>query len=224
MRKASGVVRQLAFPLGEVNLPGELVVPASACGLVVFVHGSGSSRFSPRNQQVARHFNAAGLATLLFDLLSEDEQRIDDVTREFRFDIPLLSRRLVAVIDTIADEGELSALPMGLFGASTGAAAALIAAAMRPGGVSAVVSRGGRVDLAEHHLPRVAAATLMIVGARDEEVLALNRTSSELLRCESGVAVVPGATHLFEEPGALEQVAQLATDWFLRHLVRSGIA
>lgn len=224
MHGLSSVVRRMAFPFGDVNLSGELVVPASAEGLVVFVHGSGSSRFSPRNQQVARHFNSVGLATLLFDLLSEDEQRIDDVTREFRFDIPLLSRRLVAVIDAMADEGELSALPMGLFGASTGAAAALIAAAERPAKVWAVVSRGGRVDLAEHHLPEVAAPTLMIVGARDEEVLALNHASSALLRCENHVAVVPDATHLFEESGALEQVARLASDWFLLHLVRSGIA
>lgn len=224
MHGLSGAARHMAFPLGDVSLSGELVVPASARGLVVFVHGSGSSRFSPRNQQVARHFNSAGLATLLFDLLGEDEQRIDDVTREFRFDIPLLSRRLVAVIDVMADEGELSILPMGLFGASTGAAAALIAAAERPAKVRAVVSRGGRVDLVKDHLPDVMAATLMIVGARDEEVLALNRASSALLRCENRVAVVPDATHLFEESGALEQVARLASDWFLLHLVRSGIA
>lgn len=195
------------FMLGDVVLPGELALPGAAQGLVVFVHGSGSSRFSPRNQQVARYFNERGLATLLFDLLGADEQHIDDITREYRFDIALLVRRLVQVVDRIAESPETSRLALGLFGASTGAAAALIAAARRPSVVKAVVSRGGRVDLADSALP---------------EVLALNRSSSQLLSCIQQLAVVQGASHLFEEPGMLEQVAALSADWFRQHLVQES--
>lgn len=210
--------RSMTFSLASVNLHGELSLPAQAQGLVVFVHGSGSSRFSPRNQSVARYFNRRGLATLLFDLLGEEEQRIDDVTREFRFDIPMLTQRLEQVIDLIVRDEKVAPLAIGLFGASTGAAAALIAATGRPALVRAVVSRGGRVDLADEDLPQVQAPTLMIVGGEDDEVLALNRRSSRLLSCEQQLSVVPGATHLFEETGTLGQVAELAADWFLRHL------
>lgn len=208
----------MSFALGEVQLQGELAAPAAAQGLVIFAHGSGSSRFSPRNQSVARYFNERGLATLLFDLLGESEQRIDDITREFRFDIPLLTRRLVQVVDLVCRDDEVRALAIGLFGASTGAAAALMAAAERPAVVRAVVSRGGRVDLADPVLHRVQAPTLMIVGGEDDEVLALNRASSRLLTCAQHLAVVPGATHLFEEPGTLQAMAVLAADWFLQHL------
>ena len=216
-------VRPMRFRLSEVTLHGELSVPPSAQGLVIFVHGSGSSRFSPRNQSVARYFNERGLATLLFDLLGEDEQRIDDITREFRFDIPLLVRRLVQVVDQVATDSDVLSLGIGLFGASTGAAAALIATAERPVQVKAVVSRGGRVDLADSVLPQVMSPTLLIVGGEDDEVLALNRASSGLLACEQQLAVVQGATHLFEEPGALEQVAKLSADWFLEHLAPSPV-
>lgn len=223
MNLAALNVRPMRFRLSEVTLHGELSVPPSAQGLVIFVHGSGSSRFSPRNQSVARYFNERGLATLLFDLLGEDEQRIDDITREFRFDIPLLVRRLVQVVDQVATESGVLSLGVGLFGASTGAAAALIATAERPVQVKAVVSRGGRVDLADSVLPQVMSPTLLIVGGEDDEVLALNRASSGLLACEQQLAVVQGATHLFEEPGALEQVAKLSADWFLEHLAPSPV-
>lgn len=223
MNLAALHVRPMRFRLAEVTLHGELSVPPSAQGLVIFVHGSGSSRFSPRNQSVARYFNERGLATLLFDLLGEDEQRIDDITREFRFDIPLLVRRLVQVVDQVATESGVLSLGVGLFGASTGAAAALIATAERPVQVKAVVSRGGRVDLADSVLPQVMSPTLLIVGGEDDEVLALNRASSGLLACEQQLAVVQGATHLFEEPGALEQVAKLSADWFLEYLAPSPV-
>lgn len=223
MNLAALNVRPMRFRLAEVTLHGELSVPPSAQGLVIFVHGSGSSRFSPRNQSVARYFNERGLATLLFDLLGEDEQRIDDITREFRFDIPLLVRRLVQVVDQVATDSDVLSLGIGLFGASTGAAAALIATAERPVQVKAVVSRGGRVDLADSVLPQVMSPTLLIVGGEDDEVLALNRASSGLLACEQQLAVVQGATHLFEEPGALEQVAKLSADWFLDHLAPSPV-
>lgn len=220
MSRDERIVRSVHFALAGVVLPGELTLLPAASGLVVFVHGSGSSRLSPRNLQVARCFNARGLATLLFDLLGEDEQRIDDITREFRFDIPLLTGRLVQVIDKLAAMPDVSSQRIGLFGASTGAAAALIAAARSPSAVKAVVSRGGRVDLADDVLPQVLAPTLMIVGGEDDEVLALNRASSQLLTCEHELAVVPGATHLFEEAGALAQVEALAADWFCRHLAQ----
>lgn len=218
MTNENVVMRPMTFMFADVQLHGELSVPACPEGLVVFVHGSGSSRFSPRNQSVARYFNGRGLATLLFDLLGEDEQRIDDVTRELRFDIPLLTQRLVRVIDSLQRDRDVAALGTGLFGASTGAAAALMAAAIRPGVVRAVVSRGGRVDLAGSALPQVRAPVLMIVGGDDHDVLALNRNSSRQLECEQNVAVVQGATHLFEEPGTLEEVARLSADWFLHRL------
>jgi len=212
--------RQMTFSLGEAQLHGEWAAPDGAEGVVVFVHGSGSSRFSPRNRSVARYFNDLGLATLLFDLLTASEQRIDEVSREFRFDIPLLSRRLTQVIDYLRGDDAARELAIGLFGASTGAAAALIAAAERPGEIAAVVSRGGRTDLAGSALARVQAPTLLIVGGEDDAVLELNRQSSQQLHCPQRLAVIPGATHLFEEPGKLLEVAELAGDWFLQHLQR----
>ncbi|BFN26690.1 putative phosphoribosyl transferase/MT0597 [Pseudomonas sp. SCT] len=209
----------MRFTLGKARLHGDLSVPPDAAGLVVFVHGSGSSRHSPRNQSVARYFNELGLATLLFDLLTADEQAIDEITRQLRFDIPLLSQRLSGVVDQLGNEADLRGLRIGLFGASTGAAAALITAASRPADVAAVVSRGGRVDLADQSLARVKAASLFLVGSRDLEVLELNREAAARLQCAHQLQVVPGATHLFEEHGTLEQVARLAGDWFVRHLV-----
>jgi len=206
----------MRFTLGKARLHGDLCVPAAARGLVVFVHGSGSSRHSPRNQSVARCFNEMGLATLLFDLLTKHEQPIDEITRQLRFDIPLLSQRLTGVIDQLSSDAQLR---IGLFGASTGAAAALTTAASRPADIAAVVSRGGRVDLAEPSLARVHAASLFIVGSRDLEVLELNRAAAARLQCEHQLVVVPGASHLFEEHGTLEEVARLAGDWFVRHLV-----
>ena len=201
-----------------LGLAGDLTLPTQPAGLVLFAHGSGSSRFSTRNREVAQRLNDAGLATLLFDLLTADEETIDAHTAQLRFDIPLLAGRLTGTVDWLAARPDLATLPLGLFGASTGAAAALITAAERPQRVAAVVSRGGRPDLALPVLERVRAPTLLIVGGHDHEVLALNREALAALTCEKALAIVPGATHLFEEPGALEQVAQLAGDWFLRHL------
>ncbi|MDM8350250.1 alpha/beta hydrolase [Pseudomonas sp. sp1636] len=210
--------RVLNLTLSDVQLAADLLLPAAATGLVVFVHGSGSSRLSPRNQQVARYFNGRGLATLLFDLLSEVEQRLDRVSRELRFDIPLLTGRLLGVIDWLGADSQLRHLRLGLFGASTGAAAALLAAAQRTQRVQAVVSRGGRSDLAGSMLAEVLAPTLLIVGGEDSLVLQLNRQTGEQLRCIQRLAVIPGASHLFEEPGALEIVAREAGDWFERYL------
>ena len=197
-----------------VALSGDLNIPTDARGLVAFSHGSGSSRFSPRNRAVADVLLHAHLATLMLDLLRRDEERVDQVTAELRFDISLLGRRVIGAVDW-----PLSHPSLGLFGASTGAAAALIAAAERPSIVRAVVSRGGRPDLAGAALDRVTAPTLLIVGGRDEQVLQLNRQALARLRGEKQLVVVPNATHLFEEPGALDQVAQLARDWFVANLV-----
>lgn len=201
-----------------LQLAGDLGLPPEPAGLVLFAHGSGSSRFSSRNRAVARRLNDLGLATLLLDLLTADEEVIDARTAELRFDIPLLARRLTGTVDWTDRQPALAALPLGLFGASTGAAAALITAAERPQRVAAVVSRGGRPDLALPVLEQVRAPTLLIVGGHDREVLALNRQALAALGAPKALDIVPGATHLFEEPGALEQVAQLAGDWFLRHL------
>ncbi len=208
----------MRFTLGKARLHGDVCLPPHATGLVVFVHGSGSSRHSPRNQSVARRFNELGLGTLLFDLLTKHEQPIDEITRQLRFDIPLLSQRLTGVVDQLSSDAQLRELRIGLFGASTGAAAALTTAASRPADIAAVVSRGGRVDLAEPSLARVHAASLFIVGSRDLEVLELNRAAAARLQCEHQLVVVPGASHLFEEHGTLEEVAQLAGDWFVRYL------
>jgi putative phosphoribosyl transferase len=198
------------------TLEGNLALPEAARGVVVFAHGSGSGRFSPRNRAVAGELQRAGLATLLMDLLTPDEEIVDLETAQYRFDVDLLGRRVVAAIDWLA--GELQHLPVGCFGASTGAAAALIAAAERPDRVAAVVSRGGRPDLAGPALAQVTAPTLLIVGALDTEVLRLNRAAQALLAGPSRLEIVPGAGHLFEAPGALERVTELARDWFLAHL------
>jgi dienelactone hydrolase len=210
----------IVIPADGVSLSGDLTLPQDAPGVVVFAHGSGSGRFSPRNRAVAEVLARAGLATLLMDLLTEQEEAVDLRTRHLRFDIGLLGRRVVATVDWLASEPSTSELPVGCFGASTGAAAALIAAAERPARVGAVVSRGGRPDLAGDALRRVRAPTLLIVGGNDPEVLRLNEEALAALSGEARLEVVPGAGHLFEEPGALERVALLARDWFLRHLRR----
>jgi putative phosphoribosyl transferase len=204
---------------GQV-LTGDLGMPAEAHGLVVFAHGSGSSRLSPRNRGVAASLWAGGFATLLLDLLTRDEERIDEVTRQHRFDISLLAERLVVAIDWASREGYLRNLPIGLFGASTGAAAALVAAAQRPLVVHAVVSRGGRPDLAGASLELVRAPTLLIVGGHDVQVINLNREALRRLHCTKQLAIIPHAAHLFEEPGALKQVAVLAREWFATHMAR----
>jgi putative phosphoribosyl transferase len=198
----------------DATLVGDLALPESPGGLVLFAHGSGSSRLSPRNRAVAGVLNDARLATLLFDLLTPSEHLIDQRTAELRFDIPLLAARLTGAVDWVATDAQLRALPLGLFGASTGAAAALIAAAERPEQVRAVVSRGGRPDLAEEALPKVRCPVLLIVGGRDSAVIDMNRGAAEKLRCEQRLEIVPGATHLFEEPGKLEVVEALAAQWF----------
>jgi len=203
---------------GGVRLDGDLFLPAAARGVVVFAHGSGSSRHSPRNQSVAGVLQQAGLGTLLMDLLTPDEEAIDVRTRQLRFDIPLLARRLVGAVDWLQTQPETRALSTGCFGASTGAAAALTAAAERPADVRAVVSRGGRPDLAYEALARVQAPTLLIVGGEDTIVEGLNREALAQLRAVKRLEIVPGATHLFEEPGALDRVAELAAEWFGRYL------
>jgi dienelactone hydrolase len=203
-----------------VSLPGDVVLPERASGIVVFAHGSGSSRFSPRNRLVAERLCAAGLATLLFDLLTADEEVQDAKTRALRFDIPLLADRLTMAVDWIGADARLCRFPIGLFGASTGAAAALYAAARRPATVHAVVSRGGRPDLAAEVLQDVRADTLLIVGGLDEAVISMNHMALQRLKCRSRLEIVPGATHLFEEPGKLERVSDLARDWFLESLTR----
>lgn len=201
----------------DFSLSGNLAIPEHSKGIVIFAHGSGSSRFSRRNRFVAETLNDAMIATLLFDLLTAEEEYIDQSTRELRFDIGLLTDRLIGVIDWTSRNEATSTLPIGLFGASTGAAAALAAAAWRPDKVIAVVSRGGRPDLAMGHLAKVKAATLLIVGGEDDIVIELNQRAAEQLLVEYSLKIVPGATHLFEEPGKLEQVANLACDWFLRY-------
>jgi dienelactone hydrolase len=218
MHSALSDQQSVTVAVDGVRLAGDLSVPAGARGLVLFAHGSGSGRFSPRNRAVAGVLVEAGLATLLMDLLTDEEEVEDRRTARLRFDVRLLGDRVIGTIDWLASEPDLAALPVGCFGASTGAAGALIAAAERPERVGAVVSRGGRPDLAADALPRVSAPVLLIVGGRDTEVIPLNRLAKERLAGESELVIVPGASHLFEEPGALEQVAGLARDWFLRHL------
>ena len=212
------MTRAVEIDLTDVVLQGDLTVPAGAAGLVIFAHGSGSSRHSPRNRFVAGVINRAGLGTLLMDLLTEEEERRDEMTRELRFDIGLLGRRVARVVQWAAERAELSELPVGLFGSSTGAAAALVAAAALPENVRAVVSRGGRPDLAGRALPKVECATLLVVGGLDEVVIGLNEEARARMRCPVELVIVPGATHLFEEPGTLEEAARLATDWFARNL------
>ncbi len=201
-----------------VTLAGSLAVPAGACGVVLFAHGSGSSRHSPRNRYVAEVLHQGGIGTLLFDLLTEDEEQLDDRTAELRFDIPFLTRRLIGATDWIASQPVTSGLAIGYFGASTGGGAALVAAAEQPEIVGAVVSRGGRPDLAGAALIRVRAPTLLIVGGQDTPVIRMNRAALSELRCEKKLEIVSGATHLFEEPGTLETVARLAREWFVAHL------
>lgn len=205
---------------GGQILTGDLGIPDGVHGLVVFAHGSGSSRLSPRNRAVAAALWAGGFATVLLDLLTRDEERIDEITREHRFDIGLLAERLVDAVDWASREEQLRNLPIGLFGASTGAAAALVAAAQRPAVVRAVVSRGGRPDLAGAALEQVHAPTLLIVGGHDAQVIDLNREALHRLHCTKRLEIIPHATHLFEEPGALEQVSALARQWFADHMVR----
>jgi dienelactone hydrolase len=208
--------REVEIPAREVTLSGELNIPRNAAGVVLFAHGSGSSRYSPRNRHVARTIRNAGVGTLLFDLLTRDEEAIDAYTRHLRFDIGLLADRLVNA--TYWLKGEFDHLRAGYFGASTGAAAALVAAAQLGKIVGAVVSRGGRPDLAADSLPLVKAPTLLIVGGLDYPVIEMNRQAYAHLRCEKEIEIVPGATHLFEEPGTMDQVAHLAAEWFQTHL------
>jgi putative phosphoribosyl transferase len=209
--------RTISIRANQVMLNGTLGVPASASGVVLFAHGSGSSRFSPRNRFVARVLREAGLATLLLDLLSRAEEEIDEITRQYRFDIQMLADRLDIAIDWLTAQPETESLSVGLFGASTGGGAALVAAADRPVQVGAVVSRGGRPDLAGDSLPLVQAPTLLLVGERDEQVIELNERARARMHANVSLEIVPGATHLFEEPGALEQVAARARDWFVQH-------
>ena len=205
-------------PIGSRWLEGDIESPLKPHGLVLFAHGSGSSRHSPRNQYVAGVLEQGGFATFLIDLLTEEEDELDRRTAHLRFDIEMLAERLVAIIDWLRGRADTAALPLGLFGASTGGGAALVAAAMRPHDVDAVVSRGGRPDLAGAALPRVSAPTLLIVGGLDALVIEMNRAAMAHMRADAMLEIVPGATHLFEEPGALGRVAALAAEWFSRYL------
>ncbi len=206
------------IPVGSVVVEGNLAVPSGARGVVLFAHGSGSSRFSPRNQFVAKVFNAQKIATLLFDLLTNEEDQEDLATAEYRFNINLLAERLIGATEWLKKDPQTKNCSFGYFGASTGAAAALIAAAKLPNEIATVVSRGGRPDLAANYLPKVKAPTLLLVGGLDEEVIELNRQAMEQMTAEKKLVIIPGATHLFEEPGKLEEVAKLSADWFLRYL------
>jgi putative phosphoribosyl transferase len=213
--------RMVRVAAGVVTLEGNLSLPKGAAAIVLFAHGSGSSRHSPRNRYVARLLNEGKLATLLVDLLTSDEEAIDEQSGHLRFDIGLLAERLVAVTDWLTHDPNTRDLPVGYFGASTGAGAALVAAAERSNLVGAVVSRGGRPDLAGPALARVRAPTLLIVGGNDFQVIELNRAAFAQLHCEKQLVIVSGATHLFEEPGALDEVARLTREWFDRHLMPS---
>ena len=210
--------RSVSVDAGPVTLQGDLNLPESAGAVVLFAHGSGSGRFSPRNRYVAELLNQAGLATLLVDLLTAEEEAIDMRTAHLRFDIGLLADRLIGATRWLKREPATRDLHIGYFGASTGAGAALVAAAELPDAIGAIVSRGGRPDLAGDALPRVSAPTLLIVGGNDPEVLELNRLALAQMRCERQLVVIPRATHLFEEPGTLNEAARLARDWFLRYL------
>ena len=210
--------REVRVSAGPVTLEGSLGIPNSAGGVVLFAHGSGSGRHSPRNRYVARVLREANLATLVIDLLTEDEEEVDLRTTRLRFDIGLLARRLLGATDWLVQNPDSEQLRIGYFGASTGAGAALVAAAERPDEVGAIVSRGGRPDLAGDALPLVKAPTLLIVGGNDEPVIGMNEEALARMRAVKRLQIVPGASHLFEEPGALEEVARLATVWFARHL------
>ncbi|MBO0860913.1 MAG: dienelactone hydrolase family protein [Chloracidobacterium sp.] len=209
---------QAKIPAGDAVLDGDLVIPSRAAGIVVFAHGSGSGRLSPRNRSVARVIHEAGVGSLLFDLLTREEASVDVFTRHLRFDIDLLTARLIEATRWLAGQEETRNLRIGYFGSSTGAAAALMATARLGEEIGAVVSRGGRPDLAGGALPLVKAPTLLIVGGNDETVIELNQDAYARLRCEKELKVIPGATHLFEESGALEQVADLAAAWFKERL------
>ena len=220
-RGKDGLQLDVTVPAAGVPLDGYLTIPAGARAIVAFAHGSGSGRNSPRNQYVAQMLRDRGLGTLLFDLLTENEATTDNRTGHLRFDISRLGQRVTGAVDWLANNRDTERLTIGLFGASTGAAAALLAAAERQSDVAAVVSRGGRPDLAGPFLGRVKAPTLLIVGGNDTPVIGMNRDAFDQLQCEKRMEIVPGATHLFEEPGALEQVTRLAADWFLQHLARA---
>lgn len=220
-RESGKLVR---VPAGGAMLEGNLALPANPLGIVLFAHGSGSSRFSPRNRAVAAALRGEGLATLLIDLLTPEEEAVDNQTARLRFDIALLAERLVGATDWLAEEPATHKLRIGYFGASTGAGAALVAAAQRPNTVRAVVSRGGRPDLAGAALARVHAPTLLIVGGDDVPVIGMNREAMARMQAKKRLEIVPGASHLFEEPGTLEQVARLAAEWFRTWLAPSGTA
>lgn len=209
--------RLVRVPSGKATVEGDLVVPQGANGIVLFAHGSGSGRFSPRNQYVAKMLNEAGMATLLIDLLTKEEEEIDSRTRQFRFDIELLAKRLMDATKWLKKDRATKNLASGYFGASTGAAAGLMAAAKLPQDVKVVVSRGGRPDLAADYLPKVRAPVLLIVGGNDPVVIDLNKEAMKHLAAEKRLEIIPGASHLFEEPGKLEEVARLAADWFSKH-------
>ena len=218
MTRRAGTEATVMVPAGVAVLEGDLVVPSGAHGIVLFAHGSGSSRHSTRNRFVAGTLQRAGLATLLIDLLTAEEERIDERTGHLRFDIGLLASRLVGATDWLGQSPETAALRVGYFGASTGGGAALVAAAERPDAVGAVVSRGGRPDLAGEALPRVCAPTLLLVGGDDPDVIAINRRAMAAMLAPVRLKIIPGASHLFQEPGALEAVADLAGQWFAEHL------
>jgi len=208
----------MKIPVGEIVVEGTLTLPPGPKSVVLFAHGSGSSRFSTRNQYVAKEFNKATIGTLLFDLLTQEEEETDIVTAEYRFNIPLLADRLIGATEWLKNDPKTKRLAFGYFGASTGAAAALIAAAKFPSEISAVVSRGGRPDLAGKYLPNVVAPTLLLVGGLDSEVIDLNRQAMNQMTAEKKMVIIPGATHLFEEQGTLEEVAKVSIDWFLKYL------
>ena len=211
------------IPMGEIELEAELTIPRQARGLVLFAHGSGSSRHSPRNQFVAGVLQESGIATLLFDLLTVAEEEEEAYTRHLRFDMPLLADRLLRATLWVAEQEITRQFNLGYFGSSTGAAAALMAAAALGEKINSVVSRGGRPDLAGPALERVTAATLLVVGGNDIQVIALNQEACARLRCEKELKIIPGATHLFEEPGALEKVSRLAANWFLQHMAQPAV-
>jgi len=214
----------VSIPVGQQTIEGDLILPENPNAAVIFAHGSGSSRHSTRNKYVAAMLNRAGLATLLIDLLTPEEELVDLRTAEHRFNIDLLADRLIAATDWSAKDARLSDLPIGYFGASTGAAAALVAAAKRPERIRAIVSRGGRPDLARDYLDKTTAPTLLIVGEFDRDVIGLNRKAASAIRASNVIRIVPGATHLFEEEGALEEVAALAREWFEKNLIHRQVA
>jgi putative phosphoribosyl transferase len=212
------IEKEISVTIGQTTVEGNLTVPHNARGIVLFAHGSGSGRFSPRNQYVAKGLNKSQIGTLLFDLLTSAEEEEDLMTAEYRFNIHLLAERLVGATEWLKKSSITHALKLAYFGASTGAAAALIAAAKLPNDITTIVSRGGRPDLAEEYLPKVKAPTLLLVGGYDTEVIELNKQAMAKMTAEKKLVIIPSATHLFEEPGKLEEVAKIATEWFLQYL------